>query len=140
MKRIFLVLFVLINMCTNAQSTNFKLQEDKFYKVESLILGDIVLPFEAEIAYFKWGGEYGITFCQGDGNGNVETVELYNAKYSEKDGGGFLYTLDWGRGTLELMYLKDEGVVLVGYYRAEHGLSYLIMDPTPYDAPVLKRP
>ena len=56
MKRIFLVLFVLINMCTIAQSTNFKLQEDKFYKVESLILGDIVLPFEAEIAYFKWGG------------------------------------------------------------------------------------
>lgn len=146
MKTKVIILFVLLFVSCissvnslNAQSTNFKLQEDKFYKVESLIFDDIVLPFEAEIAYFKWGGEYTITFCQGDGNGNVETVELFNAKYSEKDGGGFLYTLDRGIGTLELMYLKDEGVVLVGYYRAEHGLRYLIMDPTPYDAPVLKR-
>ena len=63
MKTKVIILFVLLFVSCissvnslNAQSTNFKLQEDKFYKVESLILGDIVLPFEAEIAYFKWGG------------------------------------------------------------------------------------
>lgn len=56
MKTKVIILFVLLFVSCissvnslNAQSTNFKLQEDKFYKVESLIFDDIVLPFEAEL-------------------------------------------------------------------------------------------
>ena len=136
------------NSMAGTQNTPFKLQERRFYKVESLLLDNIPLPYEAEISVMKFGDNYTIQFCEGDGNGNVDVVEFFDAKYSEKNGIS-IYTLtgkmgqDGVTGTLMLRFLKNAGKVNVRYHKTKNGDDFtneFLMDPTPNTTVVLKRP
>lgn len=139
----------------NSSSTRkyaFKLQEGKFYKIDKLVMdpesdNPTILPFEGEISLSKWDDGYAITFCQGDGNGNVETVEFYNATYSVEKGNSF-YTLQGGfaqsgeTGSIMILLRDNRDSALLSFYRTKEGKKLyhvLIMNATPFDNPVLKR-
>lgn len=136
----------------NTNDLNFSpyiLQSHKFYKIETLVVEDLSLPFEAEIAYiaFEDGRSY-IMFCVGDGEGNVESVDFYEViKYHKADDTGFsIYTLkdDNNRtATMSFAYIQELEKVLVVRKRiingGEQNLAYL-MTPEAYDTIVLKRP
>lgn len=132
---------------SNSQKTFFRLEEGKFYKIENLLMGDYTIPFEAEITLVKLGNDCTISFCEGDGNSNVNTIELFEAKYSEKEGFS-IYTLkekmvqNGETGILKLKYRVDQNKVYVFYERIKNGRNYtneFFMSPTPYNNPVLKR-
>ncbi len=131
----------------NLTPTLFKLQEGKFYNIEEMKMGDYTFPFEAELVLVKFGENYTISVCEGDGNGNAETVELYEAEYL-KDNGISIYTLkgkmaqEGETGLLKLKYLSNQNKVYVFYKRTKNGRNYtseLIMDATPYNTSILKK-
>lgn len=144
-----------ISAKNNSSSTRkyaFKLQEGKFYKIDKLVMdpesdNPTILPFEGEISLSKWDDGYAIAFCQGDGNGNVETVEFYNATYSVEKGNSF-YTLQGEfaqsgeTGSIMILLRDNRDSALLSFYRTKEGKKLyhvLIMNATPFDNPVLKR-
>lgn len=127
---------------SSSQKAPFKLEEKKFYKIEKMMLGDIELPFSAEIAFIL----NTISFCVDDGYGNVESVELYDAEYSEVDGISVYklkgrFALEGATGEIKFKQTSNNDIRVI-YFRRKFGKDYsheFIMKSTPYSTPILKR-
>ena len=137
------------NHTARSIGTPFRLQSGKYYKVEQCVFEELTLPFEAEISLIELGANKIIIFNIGDGNGNVDSVKMFDAEISGEDDNATYYNLtaragqDGVTGVLKLTLLSSDGNVMVGIKTTDSNNSsntnIYIMNPVPHNTPILVR-
>lgn len=121
---------VSVTQNSNNKIEPYQLQEKKHYKIDMLSTGGFNLPFEADICAVKEG----VTFVTGDGDGNVEGMEIYIIEKVEKRSQAFFYTFENGN-----MMVGKSGDYIIIRISVDGKTNTFYASSTPYSAPTLKR-